>query len=461
MKNTDEPVLPASLTRRDPHEPLPRLYELPKNMVQFKRKLKSGGISLRILYRVPQDLRHARPEDGKKKLLSWKFPWTYGGLIAAIDKQRSQEPHLRHAKAEAARKESRFYVPTVQQATADYIVDRERCGMRSLSDRKRDMRTLAKKCGHMLVPTVTHREVQEILEAEANRGLSFESVTRLRMAISAFFKWLFKRDKIQSRDFMLKVFVPEHARRDGRERELLRDEEQMQLFRCGDVPQRYRALYVMARYTGGLRVSDSHAITWGMVDTENWQWCDVCRPKTDKPGDGPTRIKLEPLPAQTLKEWFLLSGRPGPDKHVFPRQRPGKKDDEAQGLGKGGAMKYTGSSYARRLRKHLKLAGVARVELHKDFPVGPKSRGSKRCDFHSFRRLYCTGLAAAGLNIQTAMVMAGHTNSKTAMKYVRLAKQMLSAPSAAFPRDPTDAGTAGGHNKDPASTTSTTSRAGS
>lgn len=459
MKNAKPSALPASIMKRDPDEPLPQGFELPKNMVKLRRKLKGGGQSDRILYRVPKDLRQPREGDGKPRLLSWKFPWTYGGLVAADSKQRSQEPHLREAKAEAARKSSRFYVPMVQQATEDYLADRERCGMRSLSDRKRDMRTLAKKCGHMLVPTVTHHEVQAILNAEADRGLSFESVSRLRMSIQALFTWLFKRDKVQSRDFMMKTFVPEHAKRDSRQRELLTDAEQMQLFKCADVPQRYRAEYVMARYVGGPRRSDSHAITWGMVDTESWKWCDVPRPKTDKPGDPPTRIELEPLPAQVLKEWFLASGRPSPAKHLFPRQRPGRKDDPSKGLGVGEAIKYPGSSYARRLRRHLKLAGVTRHELHNDVPVGPNSKGSKRCDYHSFRRLYCSGLALAGVNIQQQMVMAGHRDAKTAMRYVKLAKQMLSAPSAAFPKD-RDAGTTSGHNEVPAGTTGTTSGAG-
>ncbi len=73
-------------------------------------------------------------------------------------------------------------------------------------------------------------------------------------------------------------------------------------------------------------------------------------------------------------------------------------------------------------RAHLKLAKVDRVELHDDVPADPDGTGgSKRADFHSFRRLFCTSLAVAGVNIQTAMELAGHRRAETALRYVKLA----------------------------------------
>jgi hypothetical protein len=84
-----------------------------------------------------------------------------------------------------------------------------------------------------------------------------------------------------------------------------------------------------------------------------------------------------------------------------------------------------------RLRRHLKLARVERVELHEDFDADADgSGGSRRADFHSVRRLFCTSLAVAGVNIQTAMELAGHRRAETAMRYVKLAKNMMAAPSA-------------------------------
>ena len=92
---------------------------------------------------------------------------------------------------------------------------------------------------------------------------------------------------------------------------------------------------------------------------------------------------------------------------------------------------------ARRLRRHLKLAKVERIELHKDFDADTDGTGgSRRADFDSFRRLFCTSLAMAGVNIQQAMELVGHRRADTAMRYVKLAKWMMSAPATSRPRRP-------------------------
>ena len=53
-------------------------------------------------------------------------------------------------------------------------------------------------------------------------------------------------------------------------------------------------------------------------------------------------------------------------------------------------------------------------------------------DFHSFRRAFNTGLAAAGVNVQMAMRLAGHRNAATHMRYVQLT-EALEAPALALP----------------------------
>ena len=54
-------------------------------------------------------------------------------------------------------------------------------------------------------------------------------------------------------------------------------------------------------------------------------------------------------------------------------------------------------------------------------------------DFHSFRRAFNTALAAAGVNVQMAMRLAGHRNAGTHMRYVQLT-EALEAPATALPR---------------------------
>ncbi len=394
--------------------------------------MKDGSFSETLLYRAPELLRPLRA-DGKRRLLSWSFCATFGGVTLGLEKQRRIEGHLRAVKAKADRKGSKLYMPTVAEAVDDYLDDPDTKAMRSIADRRRHMRVLCRHAGTMLVAAITHAELREVMAAELARGQSFESLRRLKAALSAFFTWLLRRDKVDSVEFMKKVVVPSSAPRDRRQRTLLTDGEQWTLFECEVIPLRYRLLYLLARLVGGMRASDLHALTWGMVDTERWEWCDVSRPKTDRIDDEPVRQKLEPEAAGLLKQWFLACGRPGRDKPVFARQRGGKLDKGAKGT----RMSYSGPSYARRLRKHLKLAGIMRPELHQDVPAGKGGRGgSRRCDFHSFRRIYNTGLAVAGVNVQQAMALAGHRSAQTHMRYVKLAKMVMAAPEASRPQRP-------------------------
>lgn len=53
-------------------------------------------------------------------------------------------------------------------------------------------------------------------------------------------------------------------------------------------------------------------------------------------------------------------------------------------------------------------------------------------DFHSFRRAFNTALADAGVNIQTAMRLAGHADAATHMRSVM--SRVRRVPEAALPR---------------------------
>src|SRR5262249_54158439 len=54
-------------------------------------------------------------------------------------------------------------------------------------------------------------------------------------------------------------------------------------------------------------------------------------------------------------------------------------------------------------------------------------------DFHSFRRAFNTALATANVNVQRAMHLAGHTDAKTHMRYVKKTPEMMAIPEAALP----------------------------
>jgi integrase len=71
----------------------------------------------------------------------------------------------------------------------------------------------------------------------------------------------------------------------------------------------------------------------------------------------------------------------------------------------------------------LKAAGVTTVTLPTTLPV----------DFHSFRRAFNTALAEAGVNVQHAMHLAGHTSPLVHQRYVMSTATMRSIPAAALP----------------------------
>jgi hypothetical protein len=85
-------------------------------------------------------------------------------------------------------------------------------------------------------------------------------------------------------------------------------------------------------------------------------------------------------------------------------------------------------SCAGALRRDLAKAGLTRPEIfHETATTLP-------VDFHSFRRAFNTALAAAGVNVQLAMKLAGHADERTHMRYVMDAPEMRRIPEAAIPR---------------------------
>ena len=72
--------------------------------------------------------------------------------------------------------------------------------------------------------------------------------------------------------------------------------------------------------------------------------------------------------------------------------------------------------------------------LHAVDPLYSETPTTLPVDFHSFRRAFNTALAEAGVNVQHAMHLAGHSDTKTHMRYVMQTTAMGRIPAAAVPR---------------------------
>ena len=88
---------------------------------------------------------------------------------------------------------------------------------------------------------------------------------------------------------------------------------------------------------------------------------------------------------------------------------------------------------AEQFRKHLLVAGVDRVELHKS------TRTHVQSNFRSGRDSGLTWLALTGLGVDKIMRRAGHDNIQTTMGYLKLAEDLsgdLGEPFAPLPDEP-------------------------
>jgi hypothetical protein len=199
----------------------------------------------------------------------------------------------------------------------------------------------------------------------------------------------------------------------------------------------------------GMRTGDLHTWDWTMIDRVAFEQCTIPRAKTRAPQVLAIPAALAPF----LRAWWERAGKPesGP---VFPA-RVGKR---------AGLPKRPDTSYAERLRRALFRAGVMRmrpVQVPATRPgtrtdLGKSAEGTQIApnpgdplyfetattlpvDFHSFRRAFNTALAGAGINVQRAMHLAGHSDAKTHMRYVMHAPAMRVIPAEALPQLPVSA----------------------
>jgi integrase len=231
-----------------------------------------------------------------------------------------------------------------------------------------------------------------------------------------------------------------------KERAILTDDEFSRFVACAAVDLELRMLSLVARCEGGMRTGDLHKWDWTMLDRIHFEHCTIPRSKASVP----QVLAIPPVLAPFLRAWWERAGEPelGP---VFPA-RAGKRV---------GQQKRPENSYAQRLRDALFRAGVVRmppIEVPATKPgqrtdLRKRVEGTKPApnprdplyfetsttlpvDFHSFRRAFNTALAGAGVNVQHAMHLTGHSDVKTHQRYIMQSPAMRVVPPAALPKLP-------------------------
>ncbi|MEY4545377.1 MAG: hypothetical protein RL685_1572 [Pseudomonadota bacterium] len=228
------------------------------------------------------------------------------------------------------------------------------------------------------------------------------------------------------------------------------DEETLRLQRARGFGEEIDMLSLCSRYLGGQRTSDLHAFDYSGIDKVRWLTARVRRPKTEgrkrKKRRGQKRATrafewvLHQIPVYVrgpLEAWWKKHGSPE-DGPVFPLRRGPNAGKRKTGKG----ICYTDS-----LRDVFWAAGVHRPLPGYESAMGDERRkfcalqvgtGEMRAlEFHSWRRAYVTALSRAGVGHLEAMALSGHTDVATHAGYY--APQLLAAPAAALPGEPTAA----------------------
>jgi len=276
-----------------------------------------------------------------------------------------------------------------------------------------DGRTFAEMC----LGDIRPRNVVAVLQASIDKGLSKGTVQHIKRMLSRLFTAAIGDDLLPLGANPVTAAktprIPEpQARR--KQRAALTDDETAKLVTCPDVDLELRMMALVARVEGGMRTSEVNRWRWSDLDRVNFACCSIPRGK----GAEVQALEIPEMLRPFLASWWIESGRPD-DGPVFP---------VTKGPRKGEHRRTRGVSFAKRLRRELKKAGITRPELFAETGT------TLPLDFHSFRRAFVTALAEADVNQQRAMALTGHSDPKVHHRYLLRTRAMRVIPPAALPR---------------------------
>ena len=324
-------------------------------------------------------------------------------------------------------------IPTVASYLDAWTAKRVAQGIVSARDDAQRIRDYAMDAiGSKLIGDVRAADLDAVLDEAVEAGRSKQTVKHLRAALGRMFAAAWRAEIIPENPIK-RVILPK-MREQRKQRVILHDHEFEVLMsylgeRCAALDRReqktgkpnrrsgdleLRVMCACARVLGGMRTSDVNRWDYSAWDLVHFAKVIVPRTKTDAPQELQVPVGLRPI----LRDWWERSGCPtsGP---VFPATR---------GANAGGFKAERGISYAARLRRACKAAGLDRPELYVD------TARTRRVDFHSFRRAFAGAMAnAPGISTQLSMKLTGHTDLRTHQRYVA---QPTEIPAAALPRLP-------------------------
>jgi len=249
--------------------------------------------------------------------------------------------------------------------------------------------------GSLKLIDVRPEHVVQVLDQLVRKGKSKQTVRHVKGFMHRMFADAWRANRIEANP-VDRVKLPK-IREQRKERVILTDDEFSKFITCPDIDEEIRMLSLCSRVLGGARTGDLHRLDWALLDVPSFESVIIARNKTGTP----QRLGVPEAIRPFVRKWWEGQGCPsaGP---VFPSQRGDRK----------GKAKGTGSSYAKKLRRELRRAGITRPELFTE------TQHTRRVDFHSFRRAFVGALAGAGVPLQVSMKLSGHTNARTHTGYI-------------------------------------------
>jgi integrase len=272
--------------------------------------------------------------------------------------------------------------------------------------------------GAMCLADIRPRHVVAVLASAIAKGLSKGTIGHIKRLVSRIFRAAIARDLLPpGANPVDAAKTPRMSDEQTVEKDfvILTDEEIERFIASPKVDDiEIKMMSLASRIMGGMRGREIKGWSWDQIDTVNFAMCKMQRAKTKKFQTLEIPETLRPF----LAAWWQKSGGPklGP---VFP---------VTKGPRKGEFRKARGASFAKRLRRALRVAGLTRPELYVE------TASTKPVNFHSFRRAFASALADANVSTATAMVLTHHSDPKVHEGYVRKSARMRVIPDAAIPR---------------------------
>lgn len=290
--------------------------------------------------------------------------------------------------------------------------------------------------GERPLSAITSEEVKEVLEALRAQGYSRQQIKHARNGM----RYVFESKRL---GVMEGAPMPLMKAAVDKERAVVSDEvllvylswvHPVARFRAGVLMR--QAMSAVSRCIGGQRTNDLHVATWqDNFLVEGGEFRSAWVPRTK--GQQPQRVTVPEGVRPFLRLWWEHQERPttGP---VFPLLR-----GERAGL-----ARETQDSHAAALRRDLQRAlgieawvggrwqpGRAMTSEEKELFV--ESKYTRPVDFHSWRRAWSQALEAAGVNVQTAAAVTGHSGDlRSHGKYVRNSRKERDLPAGVVPALP-------------------------